>query len=86
MLVPTDRFLMEILEMSTPKLPGVAPASLPPSCLGPDGNFRTIGEEERRHVQEIDQMTDEDPPGAFEQFMRNFDESHPHRPQFKGYY
>jgi hypothetical protein len=40
----------------------------------------------QRGLAEIAQMTDDDPPGAFEAFMRNFDESHPHRPQFEGMY
>lgn len=31
-------------------------------------------------------LPDEDPPGIEEEFMRNYDENHPHRPQFKGYY
>jgi hypothetical protein len=68
--------------------------SLPPSCLGPDGKLPRITEEERRqHLEsvrrrlaEIEQMTDEDPPGAFEEFMRGLDEGRPHRPMFKGYY
>jgi hypothetical protein len=40
----------------------------------------------RRRLAEIGQMTDEDPPGAFEEFMRGLDEGRPHRPLFKGYY
>jgi hypothetical protein len=40
----------------------------------------------RRRLAEIEQMTDEDPPGAFEEFMRGLDEGRPHRPMFKGYY
>jgi hypothetical protein len=40
----------------------------------------------RRGLAEIAEMTDEDPPGAIEQFMRNLDEGRPHRPMFKGMY
>ncbi len=74
--------------------PAVDLASLPPSCLGPDGKFRSMSEEEkreylesaRRRLDEIEQMTDEDPPGSFEEFMRGIDEGRPHRPLFTGYY
>jgi len=67
--------------------------SLPPSCLGPDGKLPRMSEEERRQrlesmrtrLAEIEQMTDEDPPGAFEEFMRGLDEGRAHRPMFKGY-
>ena len=53
-----------------------------------------MSEEERRARAEavvrvlkvIEQRPDDDPPGTEEEFMRNFDESHPHRPQFEGYY
>jgi hypothetical protein len=77
-----------------PKLSDVEPDSLPPSCLGPDGKLPRMSEEERRqHLEsvrrrlaEIEQMTDEDPPGAFEEFMRGLDEGRPHRPMYKGYY
>ena len=78
--------------MMTPKSPEVNRDSLPPSCLGPDGKLPRMSEEQRRlHLEsvrrrlaEIDQMTDEDPPGAFEEFMRGLDEGRPHRPMFKG--
>ena len=39
-----------------------------------------------RALEAIEQLPDDDPPGTEEQFMRNFDEDHPHRPQFEGYY
>jgi hypothetical protein len=39
-----------------------------------------------RVLKVISQRPDDDPPGIEEEFMRNFDENHPHRPQFKGYY
>jgi hypothetical protein len=39
-----------------------------------------------RRLAEIAEMTDEDPPGAFEEMMRSIDESRPHRPLFKGMY
>jgi hypothetical protein len=68
--------------------------SLPPSCLGPDGKLLRMSEDQlrqhlesvRRGLAEIDQMTDEDPPGAYEEFMRGLDNGRPHRPLFKGYY
>jgi hypothetical protein len=67
---------------------------LPPSGLGPDGKIIPMTDEERRarceaarqRLKEIAQMTDEDPPGSYEQFMRNLDEGRPHRPLFKGMY
>jgi hypothetical protein len=43
-------------------------------------------ESARRRLDEIEQMTDEDPPGSFEEFMRGIDEGRPHRPLFTGYY
>jgi hypothetical protein len=75
-----------------PDLPRPDLSKLPPSGLGLDGKLRRMTEEEQRlHIEsvrqrltEIAEMTDEDPPGAFEAFMRNFDEDHPHRPQFEG--
>lgn len=53
-----------------------------------------MSEEERRArmaagiraLNALHQLPDDDPPGIEEEFMRNYDESHPHRPQFKGYY
>jgi hypothetical protein len=70
------------------------PESLPYPYFGPDGKFKTLTEEEhRRYIEsalkrldKIEQMTDDDPPGAFEEFMRGIDEGRPHRPLFKGYY
>ncbi len=67
---------------------------LPPSCLGPGGKLSRLGDEERRQrlesvrrrLAEIDLTTDDDPPGAIEEFMRGLDEGRPHRPMFKGYY
>ena len=47
---------------------------------------RRAGPGGRPRVEAIEQLPDDDPPGTEEQFMRNFDESHPHRPQFEGYY
>jgi hypothetical protein len=37
-------------------------------------------------LAEIAEMTDDDPPGAFEEFMRSVDERRPHRPLFHGMY
>ena len=53
-----------------------SPRPLPPSCLGPDGKLPRLNDEERRqHLEsvrrrlaEIEDMTDDDPPGAFEEF------------------
>lgn len=39
-----------------------------------------------RALKALSRLPDSDPPGVEEQFMRNYDESHPHRPQFEGYY
>jgi hypothetical protein len=77
-----------------PSIPRPDPSKLPPSGLGPDGKLRRMTEEEqrlhiesvRRRLAEIAEMTDEDPPGAFEEMMRSIDESRPHRPLFKGMY
>ncbi len=68
--------------------------TLPPSCLGPDGKLRAEDDQERRQrlesisrrLAEIQQMTEDDPPGAFEDFMRGIDEGRPHRPLFNDYY
>jgi hypothetical protein len=70
------------------------PEFLPPSCLGPDGKFKPMSEEEHRQyiesalrrLDQIEQMTDDDPPGAFEEIIRGIDEGRPQRPLFKGYY
>jgi hypothetical protein len=67
---------------------------IPPSCLGLDGKLPQMSEEERRQrlksvrrrLAEIEEMTDDDPPGAFEEFMRGLDEGRSHRPMFQGYY
>ena len=67
---------------------------LPSSCLGSDGKLRAENDHERRErlesirrrLAEIQQMTDDDPPGAFEEFMAEFDEGRPHRPLFRDYY
>ena len=80
--------------MTKPESPAVKLKSLPPSCLGPDGKLPRMSEEEHRRymesalrrLDEIDLMTDEDPPGAFEEFMRGLDAGRPHRPLFKEYY
>ncbi len=70
------------------------PESLPPSCLGPDGKFKPMSDEEHRQYIEsalrrldaVERITDDDPPGAFEAFMRGIDEGRPHRLLFKDYY
>ena len=80
--------------MIKPKSPDANLVSLPPSCLGPDGKLPRMSEDKvrqhlesvRRGLAEIEQMTDEDPSGAYEEFMRGLDEGRPHRPLFKGYY
>jgi hypothetical protein len=80
--------------MMKPELPETSMEPLPPSCLGRDGKLPRMNDEERgkrlesvrQRFAEIGQMTDEDPPGTFEEFMRGLDEGRPHRPMFKGYY
>jgi hypothetical protein len=70
------------------------PSPVPISCLGPDGKMPRMSDEERtrrlesvrQRLAEIEQMDDDDPPGAYEQFMRGLDEGRPHRPVFEGYY
>ena len=67
---------------------------LPPSCLGPDGKFRTETDEDRQkrldsarlRLREIAEIPNDpnDPPG--EEWMRAIDELRPHRPVFKGSY
>ena len=79
--------------MNTPG-PNMNSGSLPLSCLGPDGRFKSMSEEEHRQyiksalerLDKIEQMTDDDPPGAFEEFMRGIDAGRPERPLFEGYY
>jgi hypothetical protein len=70
------------------------PESLPPSCRGADGRFKTMTEEEHRRyiasalrrLDEIEEIPDAgtDPPD--EVWMRGIDEMRPHRPLFKAYY
>jgi hypothetical protein len=67
---------------------------LPPSCLGPDGKFRHMTEDEhrqyiesaRQRLREIAEIPNgpDDPPD--EEWMRAIDELRPHRPVFKGSY
>jgi hypothetical protein len=81
-----DLTIMTTIPLDTNRQP------LPPSCLGPDGKLIRLTDEERRRrlesarrrLEEVEQMTDEDPPGAFEEFMRGIDEGRPHRPLFEG--
>ena len=83
-----------VLTTMMPNAPRPEQSKLPPSGLGPDGKLRPMTDEERRvHIEsarqrlaEIADMTDDDPSGAFEEFMRNVDESRPHRPLFEGMY
>src|SRR5262245_33272991 len=90
---PLVPFEMEVTTMMDPRRRDVRPESLPPACLGPDGKLPRMSEEVRRqHLEsvrrrlaEIGQMTGEDPPGAFEEFLRGIDEGRPHRPMYKGY-
>ncbi len=71
---------------------GLIPA-FGPARLDDQGRIVMSKEERRaraeaavRVLKMIEQRPDDDPPGTEEEFMRNFDESHPHRPQFEGYY
>jgi hypothetical protein len=69
-------------------------APVPPSCLGPDGRFRSETEEDRRkriesarnRLREIAEIPNDpdDPPE--EEWMRAIDELRPHRPVFMGSY
>lgn len=78
----------------TPETVAAPIALLPPSCLGPDGRFRHLTEDEhrlyiesaRRRLVEIGQIPSDpnDPPD--EEWMRGIDEMRPHRPLFKGCY
>jgi len=69
-------------------------SKLPPSGFGPDGRLPCMTAEERRnHIEparrrlaEIAEMTDDDPDGSFDEFMRGVDESRRHRPLFAGMY
>jgi hypothetical protein len=89
-----ERFQMEVSIAMMPEQKETSSQPLPPSCLGPDGKLPRMSDEERRqhlesvrrNLAEIEEMTDDDPPGAFEEFMRGLDEGRPHRPMFKGYY
>src|SRR5262245_47190848 len=62
---------MEGTTIMDPKRVGGKSKSLPPSCLGPDGKLRIESDQDRRkrleslrrRLAEIEQMTDEDPPG-----------------------
>ncbi len=80
--------------MKEPKTVELKLGPLPPSCLGPDGKFREVTEEERRkrlesarrRLREIAEIPNDpdDPPD--ETWMRAIDELRPHRPVFKGSY
>ena len=78
----------------TLEFPRPDPSKIPPSGLGPDGKLRRLTHEEHKcliesasqRLAEIAEMTEEDPPGAFEEVMRSIDESRPHRPLFRGMY
>ena len=77
-----------------PRMLDLKPESLPPSCLGPDGKFRHMTEEEHRQyiesalrrIDEIEQIPNDpnDPPD--EEWMRGIDAMRPHRPLFNGCY
>lgn len=71
---------------------GLIPA-FGPVCLDEEGHVIMSDEEARartaaaiRVLKVIEQRPDDDPPGIEEEFMRNYDEGHPHRPQFRKYY
>jgi len=71
---------------------GLIPA-FGPVRLDDEGHIIMSEEESRaraeaavRVLKVIGKLPDDDPPGIEEEFMRSFDEHHPHRPQFKGYY
>jgi hypothetical protein len=71
---------------------GLIPA-FGPVRLDDQGHIVMSKEEQRarmaagiRALKALSQLPDDDPPGIEEEFMRNYDENHPHRPQFQGYY
>lgn len=76
-----------------PDHPGAAPAR-PVPCNDATGRVRPItSEEQARNAQAIAAfvelmlaMPDEDPPGAWEEAMRDLDAHRPHRKLFEGLY
>ena len=84
----------EVSKMIESKADELTAAPVPPSCLGPDGRFRSETEEVRRkriesarnRLREIAEIPNDpdDPPD--QKWMRAIDELRPHRPVFKGSY
>jgi hypothetical protein len=79
--------------VAQPVHPTVAPAR-PVPCNDVTGRVRTITPEElARNAKAIAElvdrmlaMPDEDPPGAWEEAMRDLDANRPHRKLFEGLY
>ncbi len=80
-------------ETASPELPTTPSAHRVP-CNDPTGRVRPISaEEQARNAQAIADlvermlaMPDEDPPGAWEEAMRDLDAHRPHRKLFEGLY
>ena len=76
-----------------PDSPPAAPTR-PVSCNDSTGRVRPISAEEQAHdakaiadlVERMLAMPDEDPPGAWEEAMRDLDAHRPHRKLFEGLY
>jgi hypothetical protein len=70
------------------------PSAPPVPCYDAKGRFRPITREEQADkaravaafVDKMLAMPDEDPPGAWEEAMRDLDANRPHRKLFEGLY
>jgi hypothetical protein len=70
------------------------PSARPVPCYDAKGRFRPITREEQAlkaqavaaFVDKMLAMPDEDPPGAWEEAMRDLDAHRPHRKLFEGLY
>ncbi len=80
-------------ETAAPGLPG-APTGRRVPCNDATGRVRPISAEEQAQnaraiadlVERMLAMPDEDPPGAWEEAMRDLDAHRPHRKLFEGLY
>jgi hypothetical protein len=72
----------------------VGPSAPPVPCYDAKGRFRPITREEQAEkartvaafVEKMLAMPDEDPPGAWEEAVRDLDAHRPHRKLFDGLY
>jgi hypothetical protein len=80
-------------ERASPELPSAPPVHRVP-CNDATGRIRPISAEEQARnaraiadlVERMLAMPDEDPPGAWEEAMRDLDAHRPHRKLFEGLY